>query len=281
MRKTLSMLFVPLLVAACGGGGNQAAAPAPANMTPAESAPGNSSNVNMPGQASTNTSGVKTVSYANVQFLQDLNATPYSASYSDNGVNVAGSLTFGSPAQTISMTPMADGGISYGAPIITGVAISSNVSDTNLPAVAMLCQKVAGFSGTGPSGQKSTDVLVASSATRLLSASDLAGQSFGFYREDCYRGGTFPASNLGSLIFDASGNATLSDQSGTSSYTAAMVTMALNGQAVNDKNTGKFEVIFGYKFTKQNGSTGYAIVAHSAPSATSLTKGVVATFTQE
>lgn len=207
-----------------------------------------------------------------------MNAPTYAAKYVDNGVNTVGSVTFSPSSTTTSMTPASDGGISYGPPISNGSAISSNSSDRNLPAIAMLCQKLSAFPGTN--GDKSTDVLVAASATRLLQASDLAGKSLNFYREDCVRGGTFPASANGSAVFDANGNLTFTDSNTTTVYSAATVTSALNGQPAPYSGNG-FAVLFGYKYARQDGSIAYGLVAHLAPQQTGLTKGVVSTFTEQ
>ena len=261
MTKVFASVVLPLFLAACGGGDSGVA-------------------TSVPSVGPTPTTTPTTIPYIGVNYLQDLNAAPYRASYLDNGVGIAGTVTFGQSAVTATMTPLADGGVAYGAPLNFGVATGSNASNKNLPVVAMLCRNIK---GTGTAGRKSTDVLVAASATRLLSASELAGQRFNIYREDCYEVGTSPGATPlnGSYVFDANGNATVTDQSGTAQYSAATVTSALNGQPAYTSAIGKYEVIFAYKYSKADGSSAYAIVSHVAPVPNGLTKGDVATFTQQ
>lgn len=222
--------------------------------------------------------------YLGFNYLQNLNpAAAYTATYTDNGVGVAGTLSFGTPAVSVTMTPNAnangDGGIAYGSPVTAGVAIASNSKDSNLPAVAMICQNISGSSST-----KSTDVLVTSTATQITSASGLANQTFTFFREDCSQGGTNPPTTSGNaLVFDANGNVTVTGTATISSPTisASTFTLALNGQAIYDATAGKYTVFNAFSFVKPNGSTGYAVIEHDAPALSGMTKGVISVWSQQ
>lgn len=156
-------------LSACGGGSGTNPSSTNSNSS---SGNGNSGSGSGSGEGNTGGSG-GTVSptvatYTGYNYLQNLNATSaYTATFTDKGLGNAGTLSFGVMPVSITMTPDAngDGGISYGSPATAGVAIGTNSKDKNLPAIAMICQSVAG-TGTGSSG-KSTDVLVTSNATQI------------------------------------------------------------------------------------------------------------------
>lgn len=225
--------------------------------------------------------------YSGFNYLQDMsNAPTYSAYYSylmsEFGFFI-GRLIFGGVPQTVTWTRSDSAGISYAAPITAGLNFNvSNVPPSatkGLPDVAMLCQAVAG--SPGASG-KSTDILVANSATAVLEASALANQSFTFYRENCAlagQGGATP--NVQSFVFDAAGNAVIKAQNGTSTYTANMVTKALNGQVLFDVSTGKYLTFKVYRIVSPSGAVGFVIVEHLAGALTGLKDGVLGLWTQE
>lgn len=260
-------LAAALCLTACGGGSSDAS-------TSASSAtPGNSTASGSNAGTGSTASEVAPVTstYTGYYRLQDLTAPGTAATYVDKGQGIAGTLSLRS--QTITMTPRIDGGIAYGAPITLGVAISQNATDANLPVIAMLCQAAA--TGDGTNGNQASDVLVASSATRLMQASDLAGKSFSVYREDC---ATVAASTLS---FDASGNATsVTPANGTVTLTAAQVTAGLAG-STPVASTGRYDAFYAYSYKKLDNSTAYAVVQHGSPSASSLTRGFVSVWSQQ
>ncbi|WP_024972811.1 hypothetical protein [Ralstonia pickettii] len=134
--------------------------------------------------------------------------TPSIATIVDNGVGVAGSLNLG--AQAITVAPQPDGGFLWGNPVQYGMNFASLASDPNLPAASMVC--MAANVGDGTDGLKSTDVLIAQTATKVTAATDLAGVTFSQYWEDCRRDGApaaTPAPVHSSIAVDASGNATI------------------------------------------------------------------------
>lgn len=148
-----------------------------------------------------------TVGYADYHYNAQ-NMTPGVATIVDNGVGAAGTLNLGS--QAITVTPQPDGGFLWGSPVQYGMNFSSLASDPNLPAASMVC--MAANAGDGTDGLKSTDVLVAQTASKVTSATDLAGVTFSQYWEDCRRDGApaaTPAPVHSSIAVDASGNATI------------------------------------------------------------------------
>ncbi|WP_316681478.1 hypothetical protein [Ralstonia flaminis] len=133
---------------------------------------------------------------------------PSIATIVEHGVGAAGTLNLGS--QAITVTPQPDGGFLWGSPVQYGMNFSSLASDPNLPAASMVC--MAANAGDGTDGLKSTDVLVAQTASKVMSATDLAGVTFSQYWEDCRRDGVpaaAPATVHSSIVVDASGNATI------------------------------------------------------------------------
>lgn len=254
---------------ACGGGGS--------STTTASTGTSTATTVTTPTTTTSNaaTSAAPiTVTYTAISYLQDLSTAGTTATFTDKGLGVAGSLSLrGLPV--VSMTPNAnaDGGIAYGAPFTKGVAVSSNTADSNLPAIAMLCQQAA--NGSGTNGAQGTDVLVASTATRVTQASVLANQTFSIYREDC------AALSGNTLSFNANGDATLvSTSDGTSTITAANVTAGLNNSAIA-RSAGGYAVFSAYSYVKGNGSTAFAVVVHGAPTASALTRGFVGLYAQQ
>jgi hypothetical protein len=280
--KALALLTTAVcasLLSACGGSDSGSSiAPAP---IPTGTAPG-SGGTPAPGPVPTPPTPIaaKSVAYADVNFLQDINnLLPYTATFTDNGVGVAGTLSFGKSPVTVSMTPAADGGV------VSAVAIGSNTADSTLPAVAMICQSAASTGLSGTNGGKSTDVLVANSATRILSSKALANQTFTYYREDCLLGGTFPPVATGQTFsFDANGNATIVTPSGTLNYTAAQADAVLNGTPATqqvDPMTTAYRMFYAFSYKKLDGSTAYVLVEHGAPATTGLTRAYVAVWTQQ
>lgn len=254
---------------ACGGGGS--------STTTASTGTNTSTSTGASTTATVTTSATPiTATYTAINNLQDLSAVGTTATFTDKGLGVAGSLSL--RGLTISMTPNAnaDGGITYGAPFTKGMAISSNTADSNLPAIAMLCQQAA--TGEGTNGAKSTDVLVASTSTRVTQASTLANQSFSIYREDC----ATPSGNT--LTFNASGDATLVNTNNgtvsTNTITAANVTAGLNSTAVA-ASTGGYAAFSAYSYVKGNGSTAFAVVVHGGPTVSALTRGFVGVYAQQ
>jgi hypothetical protein len=249
-----------LVLTACGGG---------SDSTPAA---GNTSTGGTTGTGGT-TTGASTASvtnplnadYTDYYYLQDLAAAGTTATFTDKGVGVAGTVSV--RGSSITMTPASDGGVGYGSPITAGVAVGSNTADTNLPAIALLCQSAASMA------QKGTDVLVAASATRLLKASDLAGQSFSVFREDCAVTSGF------SFAVDSAGNATMQDSSGIRTLAAADFTQALTGSLI--PITGGSIALVAYSYKKIDGSTAYAVLEHGSPSTTGLARGFLGLWSQQ
>ena len=277
----LTTVIAAATLTACGGGstttpsGATSPTPAPA-PAPAPA----------PTPTPVPTAGAKTASYLDINFLQDINGSlPYTATYSDNGVGVVGNLIFGKTPVTVNMTPASDGGIAYSSPVVAGVAIGSNSADSNLPAIAMICEAPATTGTNGTNNQKSSDVLVASTSLRITTAAALAGQQFRFYREDCLQGGTFPPTTTAqSIVFDASGNATVVFASGTRSFTAAQMDSILGGTPTTeqiDASTTAFVVFYAFSYKKQDGSTSYSLVEHGAPAVSGFTRAYVGVWTQQ
>ena len=269
MKKIHSFVLAAvaaLALTACGGGGDDAPA----------TNPGAGAGSGSGGVAGTPTAPV-TATFTGHHYLQNLDSSGTTANYRDIGVGAAGTLTYGAKGAVVSMTPQADGGIVYGAPITASVAVGDNLLASNLPAVAMLCQAAA--SGDGTKGAKSTDVLVKAQAIRITDAKALANQVFSIAREDC-------AVTAGmSLRFDASGNATVVDGSGTTNFTAAAVSNALVGNAplVSKTKDGfnGFASLYAYSYGKPDGSTVYAVVEHGGAALTNLSKGYVLLWSQQ
>jgi hypothetical protein len=264
---------------ACGGGGSSTttASTATSTTTGTSTSTGTSATatVTTPSTtpATTPSAAPITVTYTAISYLQDLSAAGTTATFTDKGLGMAGSLSL--RGLTVSMTPNAnaDGGIAYGTPFTKGLAVSSNTADSNLPAIAMLCQQAA--NGNGTNGAQATDVLVASTANRVTQASALANQTFSIYREDC------AALSGNTLSFNASGDATLvSTSDGTSTITAANVTAALNNSAIA-RSAGGYAVFSAYSYVKGNGSTAFAVVVHGGPTVSALARGFVGVYAQQ
>ena len=213
--------------------------------------------------------------YAGFNYLQDLSTnTPlYGASYSylASGVlqPLGGSLTYGLTAQTIKFYRNA-AVLSYDAPVVAAAGIGNGV----LPSVNMLCQNVSTPAG---SIVKSTDVLVTRAAVQLLSAADLANQTFTVYRENCATGGN----NLKSMSFDSQGNGTFPLSSGVLTFNAVAVTQILNGQTQPDLSTGKLLGFTAYRYPRTDGSNAYVIIQHLANHKVDVTDGILAVWSQE
>ncbi len=216
-----------------------------------------------------------TTYYSDFLWTQDVNGTPVSTTSSivDNGLNSANPLTFGLNGLS-SATLITDSSGNYawgGANINGGNGIFNNSQDVNVPALAEICQTIS-------TNKKSTDVLVASTATPVLTAAGLAGLTFNTYIEDC------GASGAGStLTFAADGSLTFFQPGNTSSntLTASQVTAALTGTAQTFLSSGQsaFWIMNAYKIAHDS-TTSYAIVIHLAPLASGNSgHGVISVFT--
>lgn len=204
-------------------------------------------------------------------YLQDLNGVPAaSATIIDNGANQLGAVTFGPNGTTSEFTPEANGnGYSWGSGISWGNGFGSNPTDVNVPAVAMICQNIA---GDGGSRGKSTDVLITQSATAISNAAELAGVQFTAYNEDCFTEGA------SSAVVDASGNITFNVVNNgvpaSISLSASQFSSALSGTP--NVNTGNDAMItfnaYRYK-DSQSGQTHYVLVEHGAATATKVARG--------
>lgn len=264
-----------LVLTACGGGSDGTS-----TTTATGSGTGSTSGTGTGATSGTGTGGTAgtatapvTATFTGYSHLQNLDASGSTANYRDIGVGAAGTLTFGATGTVVSMTPLSDGGITYGVPITAGVAVGNNLVAANLPAIAMLCQTAA--SGDGTNGRKSTDVLVKAQAVRITDAAGLAGQTFSVSREDC-------AVSAGrSLKFDAQGNATVTDSSGAETFAASAVSNALSGNAPLGNSSRGFAAFYAYSYQKSDGSLAYAVVEHGGATTTGLTRGYVALWAQQ
>lgn len=190
---------------------------------------------------------------------------PSIATMVDNGVGAAGTLNLGT--QAITITPQPDGGFLWGSPVQYGMNFASLASDPNLPAASMVC--MAANVGDGTDGLKSTDVLVAQTATKVTSATDLAGVTFSQYWEDCRRDGVSAASPApvhSSIAVDASGNATITIAGqAPATLSADKLTTLLSGApaaAIGLPGSVWFQA---YRFVSE-GRTRFAIVEHGTVS---------------
>jgi hypothetical protein len=158
-----------------------------------------------------------------------------------------------------------DSGYSWGSPLVYGNGFYSNANDLRLPAVAMLCQSVAG-QGTGSNGQKSTDVFVPASAVQLTDASELISVSFNRYYEDCLQGGTQPETTTGNyLSFDGQGNAHVTVSGQSLSVTAAQASGALTGTPLVALGGQSRSTVFAaFRYTTAYGLTRYVLVEHGS-----------------
>lgn len=216
--------------------------------------------------------------YVGYHYLQDMsNAPAYAAnfSYSSGGVvgpASKGKLSYGVTPQTVAWSrDPATRALTFAAPVVA----SANLPATGFPpAVSMLCTAVPGVNGNVT---RSTDVLVARSARQLLDAAELAGQTLSVYREDCAVGGN----HVQSFVFDAAGNGTFASASGVLTFDAKLVTSTLNGQVLLDLSTGKHLVFSAYRYSRNDGTTGYAIVQHLGNHLKGVSDGVLAVWSQE
>lgn len=213
--------------------------------------------------------------YVGFHYLQDMNNVPaYAASYSYSSGGVVGpagngKLIYGAIPQTVTWTrDPSTRTLTFAAPVVASASLSAGALP---PALTMLCTAVPG------NGVKSTDVLVARSAIQLFDASELAGQTLSVYRENCAVGG----SNVLSFVFDAGGNGKFTSASGTLSVDAKTVTSVLNGQVLLDLATGKNLVFTAYRYHRNDGTPGYAVVQHLGVHLTGVSDGVLAIWSQE
>jgi hypothetical protein len=216
--------------------------------------------------------------YFGYHYLQDMsNAPAYAASFSQTTGGVVGpantgKLSYGVTPQTVtwSRDPVTRV-LTFTAPVVAGASLPATDFP---PAVSMLCTAVPGANGNVT---KSTDVLVARSARQLLDAAELAGQTLSVYREDCAIGGN----HVQSFVFDAAGNGTFPSATGVLTMDAKLVTSALNGKVLLDISTGKHLVFSAYRYSRLDGTTGYAIVQHLGNHLTGVNDGVLAVWSQE
>lgn len=216
--------------------------------------------------------------YVGYHYLQAMSNGPvYAAgySYSTGGVTGPvgnGTLIYGVTPQAVTWSRDRDTrALTHGAPV---VATASLPATGFLPMVSMLCTAVPGANG---SITKSTDVLVARQAQPVLDAAELAGQTLSVYRENCAVGG----SHVTSFVFDAAGNGKFPSATGELSVTADLVTKVLKGQVLPDLSTGKFITFSAYRYTRIDGTVGYAIVQHLGNRLTDVSDGVIAVWSQE
>ncbi|TFW21173.1 DUF4214 domain-containing protein [Duganella callida] len=217
------------------------------------------------------------VRYAGYNYLQDLdtNQPLYAASYAYAAGGVVppattGSVTFGTPAQTVKFS-RSGSAFTFDSPLVASAGIGGSV----LPTISMLCENVATVNGNTV---KSTDILIARSAYKLVQALELANQTFTVYRENCAQGG----SNLPSFSFDSQGNGSFPVTStGIMQIDAAGVTRILNGELQYDISTGKSISFAAYRYQRSDGSLAYAIVQHLGNRKSGLTDGILAVWAQE
>lgn len=214
--------------------------------------------------------------YVGYHYLQDMSNVPvYAADLTDSSGFVlpdGGKLTYGVTPQSAAWSrDRTTRVLTFAAPFVA----SANLPAADFPpAVSMLCTAVPGANGNET---KSTDVLVARKANQLLDATELAGQTLSVYRENCAIGG----SNVQSFVFDAAGNGTFVSGSGVLSLDAKQVTGALKGQVLLDISTGKHLVFSAYRYKRNDGTDGYAIVQHLGNHLTGVSDGVLALWSQE
>jgi hypothetical protein len=191
----------------------------------------------------------------------DAGGAPWAgATISDIGTNaVAGT------GQQTSITANGTGGFNWSSPVVAGLAFDLNASDSNLPAVAMVCESIGG-------AQTSTDVLIPSNAHLITDPARLIGVSFNRYYANCSQGGTSPDTTTGNyLSVDGSGNADFTIMSnGTTSNIAipeATFTSSLNSTPYTGNNAKAADVWYAYQYQTATGLTRYAIVEHRVPTA--------------
>jgi uncharacterized protein YidB (DUF937 family) len=153
-----------------------------------------------------------------------------------------------------------------GIPFYNGVTFGNNPVNPDMPVVAMFCQNVNNASTPGgipfgtitppatsyPDYLKDTDVFVSANAKVLTVASQLAGETFTSYTENCEAGGSYPPVTAGNtLSFDASGNGTETAGNQVLTFTAAQMTAALNGQGLGAGNLK----LAAFEFTPQGSTT--------------------------
>lgn len=219
----------------------------------------------------TASSAATTTSFYNFHYLQNVNGVPAATgSIVDNGANVVGSVTFGPQGTTATFTPQLNGdGYSWGSPMSYGNGYGSNPKDKNVPAVAAICQRVA---GTGSNRGKLTDVLVTKDAIAITSAAGLANLKFSAYYEDCQ------LSAGDSMSFDGEGNATVMANS-TVTVDAAAMTGALTGTPLSVEGWTTFTA---YSYVdSQSGKTRYVLVEHGSNSMSNLTQGYLGIWLED
>ena len=249
--------------------------------------------------------------YQAVHYLQDVDGSTTGAAATDTSADngYGGNQTYQLPGgQTLHTTNLDNldqdywwAGLVGSATLVRGIGASP--VNPYMAGTLMVCQAVAntGIGGTDPeSGTtfqnlKSTDVLVNPGATRITSAADLAGVKLSHYVEDCFEGGTIPATvntqtaTYNAIQFDADGNATVTHTIDgilkTDTVAAAEVTSALNGtpfsRQVTDANgttTGYF-TFTAYTYTSAYGQKKTVVIEHGAPQTTTLSRGYVALWT--
>ncbi|WP_429356177.1 hypothetical protein [Paraburkholderia sp. 32] len=202
----------------------------------------------------------------------DAGGAPWAgATISDIGTNaVAGT------GQQTSLTANGTGGFNWSSPVVAGLTFDQNAGDSNLPAVAMVCESIGG-------AQISSDVLIPSNAQLVTDPTQLIGISFNRYYAGCSQGGTSPATTTGNyLSIDGSGNAdfTVTNNGATSNIAIpeATFTASLNGTPYTEDNAKAADVWYAYQYQTATGLTRYAIVEHRVPTAAQL--GSVALWLQ-
>jgi len=226
-------------------------------------------------------------SYYDFNYLQTVNGSPVGqANIIDYSGFDGGSVTFGPPGAQVTSDFASDqnGNDYWGNSVLAALEFDSNPIDSYVPAVSMVCNSVP-HSGVGPQNQTSTDVLVTTTATQIVSSTQLAGMSFGQYYENCQQGGTIPETASGdALTFNADGSATIATANGgsqvnaTVTLTAAQVSSALQGTPVQIGGGafGAYTTLTAYKYATASGALSYAIVEHGSSTPNNLTGGYVA-----
>lgn len=186
----------------------------------------------------------------------------------------AGKLTFGLGEREIGFgqVPGQVGPVVYDAPVSASVSVADN-SDGSAPTLLMLCQTPAGSTQS-----KTADILVLNSAQLLSDASQLAGQSFNFNRQDCAQGD-------GTLTVDANGLLRIETPGESWGFASPDVNRGLTGQ-MSVLTMGGLPAPLSwraYRYVKSDGTIKYAVVQTlmTTNPATLKTTSVLTLWSQE
>lgn len=188
-------------------------------------------------------------------------SAPGAATFVDNGPT-AGTAALTTPAA--SNVAMSLGNpMTFSAQWSAGIGFDWYSTDYNAPSVLMLCG--AAVPNDGTNGDKSWDVLLPANAVPVTNASQVMGLAFTRFYEDCYQGGTYPATTAGNyLSFDGSGNASFSVMlSATQQQSYAVpASQFFAGPVSNVANSGWTVQWSLYRYTTAAGLVRYAVVEH-------------------